>query len=186
MDESVEKFIDESLVYYRDTTVALEEFHEQVERVLRSVWKEFEDDLSAAGVIAPENAAFKSRCDENHSDMMLKRDCERISFYLALQCWSDRAYPVSVYSAVWLKDREIRSAADRAVQLACHDDLEHEFEAASTYVTVWCGFLPVPQMTEKLRRSISTLLDALLGCPEFSAAFGPPGGKGRRSKAQRV
>ncbi|HZT29189.1 MAG TPA: hypothetical protein VFA33_04860 [Bryobacteraceae bacterium] len=176
----MEKFIDENLRYYRDTTAAVKEFHAQVELALRSVWMEFEEDLSAAGVIEPEGAAFRCTCDDSHSGMLLKREGERISFYLALQCWDDQSWPLSVYSAVWLKDREIRSAGDRAVQHACHDDLEHEFEDATTYVTIWCEILPITQITEHLRRVFRTLLDGLFGCTEFCAAFGSPAGRRRQ------
>jgi hypothetical protein len=177
IDSRARAFIEENIEYYREVTVALKGFEAEVESVLRSIWREFKEQLAAVGILE-EDASFKT----GDGDMYLKRSATGIEIGISLQCRDadDGEGRFAVYSWVWVKDPDLRKSLNQYVATHSSAPFVHEFASSTTYITAYLDIATKPQAIDLLRDGFAMLFECLFGSPEFSKSYSlsGPAGKG--------
>jgi hypothetical protein len=120
IDSRAKAFIEANIEHYREVTSAVEGFEAEVESVLRSIWREFKEQLAAVG-LRKEDPSFKT----GDGDMFLKSSATGIEMGISLQCrhTDDSAGRFAVYSWVWVKDPNLRKSLDQSVAVPARPGL---------------------------------------------------------------
>jgi hypothetical protein len=177
IDSKAKAFIEANIEHYREVTLAVRTFETEVETALRSIWREFKQQLSMIG-IPEDDASFKVQTGDDESEMYLKTGWNTgIQIGIALQCRDDddKAGRFAVYSWVWVKDTDLRKSLDNRVATHLSAPFVHEFVSSTTYITAYLDLEKKPQAIDLLRDGFTTLLECLFGSPEFCKSYNVTG-----------
>ena len=145
--------------------------------MLRSIWREFREQLAAIGVRG-KDPSFKKDLGDTASNIYLKSGGTGIEIGIALQCRDedDSMGRFAVYSWVWVKDPDLRKSLDHHVATHLSDPFVHDFEKDGiTYITAYLDLTRKSQAIDLLRASFALLFECLFGSPEFSKSYGLSG-----------
>ena len=135
VDKSVE-FISENLVFFREVTVAVKQYEQEVESILRSIASSHEADLSAL-TLSMEGAVLKSSVEESFSQILLKKPRESFEIGLALQAWEGPDPLYCAYSYIWVREKAVRSKIDVQFGTKVDEPFKYEFESQTSYVSLY-------------------------------------------------
>lgn len=171
INSSASSFVIENIGYYREVTLAVKAFQEEVEKVLREVWADFLPKL-ADFRISSKDPVFKCKTVEDATYMHLEtRPTDGVQIGLALQARDpDELGRFAAYSWVWVKEQNLRKALDDFINTRVHSLFIVENAYASTFITAYFG--QESEAITLLRSSFQQLLECLGESPEFSRAYG--------------
>jgi hypothetical protein len=172
IDSRARAFIEANIEHYREVTSAVKAFEAEVEVALRSIWREFKQQLAVVGIRA-DDPSFVAETEDGFSEMYLKTGWNTgTEIGIALQCRDevDESGRFAVYSWVWVKNTELRKSLDNRVAIHVTAPFVHEFESSNTYITAYMDLGKKPEAMDLLRESFRTLLECLVGSPEFRSS----------------
>ena len=174
IDLTARAFIEANIDHYREVTKAVKEFEAEVEATLRSIWREFKEQLIAVGIPA-DDPSFEAKTQDHASEMGLKTGWSTgIQVGIALQCGDDddELGRFAVYSWVWVKNPDLRKSLDNYVATHLSAPFVHEFtKSSSTLITAYLDLGKKSEAIDLLRDGFRTLFECLVGSPEFCRSY---------------
>ena len=177
IDSTARAFIDANIDHYRGVTLAVKAFEGEVEATLRSIWREFKQQLIAVGIPA-DDPSFGAKTEEHASQMYLGSGWSTgIEVGIALQSRddNDELGRIAVYSWVWVKNPNLRKSLDNHVAAHASAPFVHEFEDSTTYLTAYMDVGKESQAIDWLRDGFRALFGCLVGSPEFCKSYNVSG-----------
>ena len=183
IDSKARAFIDANIEHYREVTLAVKTFEAEAETALRSIWRDFKQQLAVFRVPG-DDPSFKVQRGDDATGMYLQTGWSSgIQIGIALQCRDDddESGRFAVFSWVWVKDADLRKSLDNHVATHLPSGYVHEFESNTTYITAYLDLERKAQAIDRLRDDFRTLLECLAGSPEFCKAYDASGPAGTGS-----
>jgi hypothetical protein len=183
-DSTARAFIETNIDHYREVTLAVKVFEAEAEATLRSIWREFKQQLGVVGIPA-DDPSFEAKTLDDVSDMHLKTGWSTgIQIGIILQCRDDddELGRFAVHSWVWLKDPNLRKSLDSHVATHLSPPFLHDFKSGTTYVTAYMGLGKKSEVIDLLREGFRTLFECMFASPEFCKSYNisGPGDMGSR------
>jgi hypothetical protein len=180
IDSRARAFVEANIEHYRKVALAVQGFESEVESVLRSLLREFKEQLTAIG-IQEEDVSFKVILGDDASETFLKGKATDIEIGVALQCREedDHTGRFAVYSFVWVKNSDLRKSLDHHIAARLSLPFVHEFESSTTYISMYLDVSKTPQVIDLLRESFATLIECLFELPEFCKSYSLSGPIGK-------
>jgi len=174
IDSTARDFIVANIDHYRGVTLAVKAFEGEVEATLRSIWREFKQQLIAVGIPA-DDPSFGAKTEEHASQMYLGSGWSTgIEVGIALQSRddNDELGRIAVYSWVWVKNPDLRKSLDNHVATHLSAPFVHEFtKSSSTLITAYVDVGKKSEVIDLLRDGFRTLFECLVGSPEFCRSY---------------
>ena len=173
IDTNSRAFIEANIEYYREVTLAVKVFEAEVEAALRSIWREFKQQLTVAG-LPSDDPSFAATMLDDASDMRLKTGLNTgIQIGIALQCRNgdNGSGRFAAYSWVWVKNTDLRMSLDNHVATHVSAPFVHEFEFSTTFISAYMDLGKKSEAIDLLRAGFRTLLECLVGSPEFRRSY---------------
>jgi hypothetical protein len=173
IDSTARAFIEANIDHYREVTLAVKAFEAEVEAMLRSIWREFKQQLVAVGIPA-DDPSFGPKTQDHASQMYLwTRRSTEIQVGITLKCRDDddKLGRFDVYSWVWLKNPDLRKSLDNHVATHLSEPFVHKFEDSTTYITASLDLGKKSEVIDLLRDGFRTLFECLVGSPEFCRSY---------------
>jgi len=173
IDLTARAFIEANIDHYRGVTLAVKAFEAEVEATLRSIWREFKQQLIAVGIPA-DDPSFEAKTQDHASEMYLKTGWSTgIQVGIALQSRDDddELGRFAVYSWVWVKNPDLRKSLDNHVATHLSAPFVHEFKYSTTYITAYMDLGKKSEVIDLLRDGFRTLFECLVGSPEFCRSY---------------
>jgi len=173
IDLTARAFIEANIDHYREVTLAVKAFEAEVEATLRSIWREFKQQLIAVG-IPPDEPPFQAKTLDHASWMYLETGSSTgIQVGIGLQCRDDdnELGRFAANSWVWVKNPDLRKSLDNHVATHLSAPFVHEFKNSSTYITAYLDLGRKSEVIDLLRDGFRTLFECLVGSPEFCRSY---------------
>ena len=173
IDSTARDFIVANIDHYRGVTLAVKAFEAEVEAMLRSIWREFKQQLIAVG-IPPDDPSFGAKTEQHASQLYLGTGWSTgIQVGIALQSRddNDELGRIAVYSWVWVKDPDLRKSLDNHVATHLPAPFVHEFKYSTTYIIAYMDLGKKSEVIDLLRDGFRTLFECLVGSPEFCKSY---------------
>jgi len=173
IDLTARAFIEANIDHYREVTLAVKAFEAEVEATLRSIWREFKQQLIAVGIPA-DDPSFEAKTRDHASQMSLKTGSSTgIQVAITLQCRDDddELGRFAVYSWVWVRNPDLRKSLDNHVATHLPAPFVHEFEDSTTSITAYMDLGKKSEVIDLLRDGFRTLFECLVGSPEFCRSY---------------
>ena len=173
IDSTARAFIEANIDHYREVTLAVKAFEAEVEATLRSIWREFKHQLTAAGIPA-DDPSFEAKTQDQASGMYLQTGWSTgIQVGIALQCRDDdnELGRFAANSWVWVKNPDLRKSLDNHIAAHLSARFVHEFEDSTTYITAYADLGKKSEVIDLLRDAFRTLFECLVGSPEFCRSY---------------
>ena len=173
IDSTARDFIVANIDHYRGVTLAVKAFEAEVEATLRSIWREFKQQLIAVGIPA-DDPSFEAKTRDHASQMCLKTGWSTgIEVGITLQCRDDddELGRFAAYSWVWVKNPDLRKSLDNHIATHLSARFVHEFEDSTTYITAYMDLGKKSEVIDLLRDGFRTLFECLVGSPEFCRSY---------------
>jgi hypothetical protein len=172
-DSTARTFIETNIDHYREVTLAVKVFEAEIEGMLRSIWREFRQQLGVIGIPA-DDPSFEAKTRDDVSDMYLKTGWNTgIQIGLVLECRDegDELGRFAVHSGVWVKDPHLRKPLDNHVAAQLSPPFVHDFRSSTTYITAYIDPGKKSEVIDLLREGFRTLFECLFGSPEFCQSY---------------
>jgi len=173
IDLTARAFIEANIDHYRGVTLAVKAFEAEVEATLRSIWREFKQQLIAVGIPA-DDPPFQAKTLDHASWMYLQTGWSTgIQVGIALQCRDDdnELGRFAANSWVWVKNPDLRKSLDNHIATHLSARFVHEFEDSTTYITAYMDLGKKSEVIDLLRDGFRTLFECLVGSPEFCRSY---------------
>jgi hypothetical protein len=172
-DSTARAFIEANIDHYREVTLAVKVFEAEVEATLRSIWREFKQELAAVGIPA-DDPSFEAKTLDDVSNIYLKTGWStgiQIGIFLQCRDADDELGRFAVCSWIWVKDPQLRKSLDNHIATHLSPPFVHSSKSGTTYITAYTDLGRKSEVIDLLREGFRTLFECLFRSPEFCKSY---------------
>ena len=169
-DKKTLEFVSENLPLYREVTVAVRQFEQQIEAILRSVVEDHQADLTALG-LSMQGATVKPSSNELISEVILRKAAQQVELGVALQASEASDYSYCAYSFIGIKDKVLRSIVDEYLRKSTSNPFEYEFQYQTSYISLYGESGKQETVVSGLAGTFGALLRSIGDLPDFRSSI---------------